>query len=150
MSMVHYNDVTMSTMASQITSLSTVYSTVYSGTDQRKHQSSVSLAFVRGIHRWPANSPHKGPVTRKMFPFDLIPFPQLYYNTKNYITLVQKSTKLCMLFRIVVLYVRNWFTFIHLNYFIDTQLFCADWGIMINQCTLNPGYWQNTETYSTI
>ena len=36
----------------------------------RKHQSSASLVFVRGIHRWPVNSPHKGPVTRKMFPFD--------------------------------------------------------------------------------
>ena len=44
--------------------------TVYLGADQRKHQSSASLAFVRGIHRWPVNSPHKGPVTRKMFPFD--------------------------------------------------------------------------------
>ena len=39
-------------------------------TDQRKHQSSASLAFAWGIHRWPVNSPHKGPVTRKMFPFD--------------------------------------------------------------------------------
>ena len=39
--------------------------TVYSGADHRKHQSSASLAFVRGIHRWPTNSPHKGPVTRK-------------------------------------------------------------------------------------
>ena len=36
----------------------------------RKYQSSASLAFVRGIHRWPVNSPHKWPVTRKMFPFD--------------------------------------------------------------------------------
>ena len=45
------------------------YSTVYSGADQRKHQSSVSLAFVLGIHRWPVNSPHKSPVTRKRFPF---------------------------------------------------------------------------------
>ena len=43
---------------------------VYSGADQRKHQSSASLAFVRGIHRWAVNSPHKWPVTRKMFPFD--------------------------------------------------------------------------------
>ena len=60
----------MSTMASQITSDSIVYSTVCSGTDQGKHQSSASLAFVGGIHRWLANSPHKGPVTRKMFPFD--------------------------------------------------------------------------------
>ena len=47
-----------------------VYSAVYSGADQIKHQSFASLAFVRGIHRWPVNSPHKGPVTRKMFPFD--------------------------------------------------------------------------------
>ena len=61
----HYSDV----MASQITSLTIVYSTVYSGTDQRKHQSSASLAFVRGIHRWPVNSPRKGPVTLKMFSF---------------------------------------------------------------------------------
>ena len=57
-------------MASQITSLMIVYSTVYSDADQRKHESSVSLAFVRGIHRGPVNSPHKWPVTRTMFPFD--------------------------------------------------------------------------------
>ena len=66
----HYGGVIISVMASQITSLTVVYSTVYSGVDQRKTQSSVSLAFVRRIHRWPVNSPHKGPVTRKMFPFD--------------------------------------------------------------------------------
>ena len=60
----------MDTMASQITSLTIVYLTVYSDADQRKHQSSASLAFVRGIHRWPVISPHKWPVTRKMFPFD--------------------------------------------------------------------------------
>ena len=47
-----------------------VYSTIYSGADQRKHQNSVLLAFVRGNHRRPVNSPHKGPVTRTMFPFD--------------------------------------------------------------------------------
>ena len=66
----HYNDVIMSSMASQISSLTIVYPYVYSRTDQRKHQSSMSLACVWGIHRWPVNSPHKGPVTRKMFPFD--------------------------------------------------------------------------------
>ena len=67
---LHYADITMSLMASQITSLTIVYSTVYSGANQRKHQSSASLAFVWGIHRGPVNSPHKWPVTRKMFPFD--------------------------------------------------------------------------------
>ena len=60
----------MSAIASQITSLTIVYSTVYSGADQRKHQSSLSLAFVRGIHQWPVNSPHKEPVTRNFFPLD--------------------------------------------------------------------------------
>ena len=60
----------MSAIASQITSLTIVYSTVFQGADHRKHQSSASLAFVRGIHRAPVNSPHKGPVTRTMFPFD--------------------------------------------------------------------------------
>ena len=60
----------MGTIASQITSLTIVYSTIYSDADQRKHQSPASLAFVRGIHRGPVNSPHKRPVTRKMFPFD--------------------------------------------------------------------------------
>ena len=60
----------LGTMVSQITSLTIVYSDVYSGADQREHQSSASLAFVRGIHRWPVNSPRKGPVTRKIFPFD--------------------------------------------------------------------------------
>ena len=67
---LHYSDVIMGAMVSQIISLMTVYSTVYSGADQRKHQGSASLASVRGIHRWTVNSPHKGPVTRKMFPFD--------------------------------------------------------------------------------
>ena len=66
----HHNDVIMGTMAFQITSLTIVYPTVYSGADRRKHQSSASLAFVQGIHRRPVNSPHKCPVTQKMFPFD--------------------------------------------------------------------------------
>ena len=67
---LHYGDVIMGTMAFQITSLTIVYSTVYSDANQRKHQSSASLAFERGIHRRPMNSPHKWPVTPKMFPFD--------------------------------------------------------------------------------
>ena len=66
----HYGDVIMGAIASQITSLTIVYSTVYSDADQRKLQSSASLAFVRGIHRGPVNSPHILPVTRKMFLFD--------------------------------------------------------------------------------
>ena len=70
MCIMYYCDVIMGAMASQITSLTIVYSTVHSDANQRRHQSCASLAFVRGIHRWPVNSPHKWPVTRKMFTFD--------------------------------------------------------------------------------
>ena len=69
---IHYGDVITNAMASQITSLKSVYSTTYSGTHQSKHQSSASLAFMRGNHRWPVNSPHKGPVTWKIIPFDYV------------------------------------------------------------------------------
>ena len=62
-----YSDVIMGVMASQITSLTIVHSTIYLEANQRKHQTSASLAFVQGIHRWPVNSPYKWPVTQKMF-----------------------------------------------------------------------------------
>ena len=65
----HCSDVIISAKASRITGNSIVYSTVCSGADERKHQSPASLDFVRGIHRRPVNSPHKGPVTWKMLPF---------------------------------------------------------------------------------
>ena len=68
----------MNTVASQITILTIVYLTVYSDVDQRKHQSSTSLAFVRVIRRGPVNSPHKWPVTRKMFPFDDVIMPLVF------------------------------------------------------------------------
>ena len=75
----HYNDVIMSAVVSQITSISTVCSTVSSDADQRKHQSSASLAFVWRIHRWPVNSPHKRPVMWKIFPFDEIIMMVLFF-----------------------------------------------------------------------
>ena len=79
----HYCDVRMGANASQITSLTIVYSTVYSGADQRQHQSSASLAFVRGIHRRPVNSPHKWPVTQKMFPFDDVIMKRSNHNSDS-------------------------------------------------------------------
>ena len=75
----------MGAIASQITSLTIVYSTVYSNADQSKHQSSASLAFVREIHRGPVNFPHKGPVTRKMFPFDDVIMNKTIRHTLVYI-----------------------------------------------------------------
>ena len=68
----------MSDTASQITGVSIVDSTICLGADQRKHQSIASLAFVRGIHRWLVDSPHIGPVTFKMFPFDNVVFKTCY------------------------------------------------------------------------
>ena len=65
-----YNDIIMSTMAHEITRISTVGSAVCWGAHHRKYQSSPLLAFVRGIHQGSVDFPHKGPVTRKMFPFD--------------------------------------------------------------------------------
>ena len=70
-------------MACQITSLTIVYLTMYSGAEQ----SSASLAFVRGIHRSPVNSQHKKPVTWIMFPFDDV---KLFSCQNHYvITLIQ-------------------------------------------------------------
>ena len=66
----HYSEV--KTAASQIAGVSIICSTVCSGADQRKHQSLASLALVRGIQRWPVDSHHRGPVTRKMLPFDYV------------------------------------------------------------------------------
>ena len=66
----HQSGVIISTMVSQIISLTIVYSIIRSSRDKMKHQSSMSLALVRRIHRWPAISPHKKPVTRKMLQFD--------------------------------------------------------------------------------
>ena len=101
----HYNDAIMGTISSQITSLTIVYSTVYSDVDQRKHQSSASLAFVWGIHRRPVNSPHKWPVTRKMFPFDdviMITYvafpltgPRCWYATKWQCKSMHKHSRWC-------------------------------------------------------
>ena len=101
----HYSDVIMGTMASQITSLTIVYLTVYA--DQRKHQSSTSLAFVHGIH-W-VNSPHKWPVTQKMFPFDdaimcvnMMPYQgsssELSFHEKASAQLISSCSYICNLF----------------------------------------------------
>ena len=120
----------MGTMTSQITSLTIVYSTVYSDADQRKHQSSASLAFVRGIHRRPVNSPHKWPVTRKMFPFDDVIMWRL------------QPPFWC---RLIVRYHE------HLNVIIDEELiskhrrylissFSANYRSSLNKCFLNSVY----------
>ena len=106
----HYGDVIMDAIASQITSLTIVYSIVYSDADQRKHESSVSLAFVRGIHRGPLNSRHKWPVTRKIFPFDdVIMFP-------------------CILTTVLCLYINSsyWYHVIMFNFILHNGLITVE------------------------
>ena len=87
---LHCYDVIIGTIASKNTSLTIVYSAVYSGANQRKYQRSASLAFVWGIHRWPVNSPHKWPVTRKLFP--LIMNKDRFVSTNFYLYLCDIST----------------------------------------------------------
>ena len=109
----HYNDVIMGAMASQITSLAIVYSIVYSGADQRKHQSPASLAFVLRIHRLPVNSRHKWPVTRIIFPFDDV------IMTKVFVTWLDLlCCHLCPLFSTQI-------TFHHIYIFLSI----TDWNI---------------------
>ena len=99
----------MSAIASQITSLAIVYTTVYPDAYQRKHQSSASLAFVRGIHPGPANPPHKWPVTRKMFPFDdIIMYYDMDYSFDNEWKLsIAINSMVCG--KIVILKIWLWF-----------------------------------------
>ena len=107
----HYSDVIMTTIASLITSLTIVYSTVYSDADQRKHQSPASLAFVWGIHRRPVNSPHKWPVTRKMFPFDDVIMLRIYVIDRYTIcmrSLVHVVPHFVQLIAVSDAYMRQW------------------------------------------
>ena len=114
----HYYDVIMGAMASQITSLTTVYSTVYSDAVQRKHQSSAPLAFVRGIHRGPVNSPHKWPVTRKMFPFDDVIMSNVRFSLTAFVEKLQEVIDIHVLWR------WRFVTFV-------TFVFSSAWGVGI-------------------
>ena len=89
------SDVIMGSIASLITSITIVYSIVYSGADQRKHQSSASLAFVRGIRRGPVTSPHKWPVTWKMFPFEdvILIFKYIYQYSHTFVLNIKTAAK---------------------------------------------------------
>ena len=92
------SDTIMSEMASQITGVSIVCLTVCTGAYRRKHQSSASLASVRGIHRSPVDSPHKGPVTRKNVSiwwrhYDIAAGGKLLTKTNNVGTLTMDLSK---------------------------------------------------------
>ena len=88
---MHHSDIIMNTMVSQITIVSILNLTVCSGPDQRNHQSSASLALVRGVHGWLVNSPHKGPVTRKWFPFDDVIMWMDIYKPQRTVVMMSKQ-----------------------------------------------------------
>ena len=109
----HHRGVIIGAMASQITGVSIVCSTVCSDADQRKQQSSASLAFVRGIHRWPVNSPHKRPVTRKMVSFDDVIMRttfQMHFLTNKLWYLNSHCTAVCSCTISLFLYIHHWNT----------------------------------------
>ena len=128
----HYCDGIMGAMASQITSLTIVYSIVHSDADQRKHQSPASLAFVRGIHRWPVNSPHKGPATWKMFPFDegIMPDKGQWHNLTKTLPKLPRVLPLVAMLKLVWLRSRT-----YTSWMISClwQRFCVEsdsWGVL--------------------
>ena len=103
----------MSAVVSQITSFAIVNPTVYSTANRRKHQSIASLAFVRGIHRWPVNSPHKRTVMLKILPFDDV-IMILTHESRNKMAIILCTTIIWLFFKINI--VIFWFEF-HRNHF---------------------------------
>ena len=124
---LHYDDVIMSAIASQITSLTIVYSIVYSDADQRKHQSSASLAIVWGIHRGPVNSPHKWPVTRKMVPFDDVIMGQ--YHTSAFTELMPHSPPVG---NFETSYIESPLYFV-LSFWMTCDWFVIDWWYLLSR-----------------
>ena len=136
---IQYSDVTMG--AFQITIVSIVYSTVCSGADQRKHQSSASLAFVRGIHRWPVNSPHKGPVTQKCFHLmtsSLSGVPDYFDRNKILSGYDLSHYQVPHCIRVFFYFV--WFVFIHHNFQFYFKL-CTYWNILLIIFCFIWSYW---------
>ena len=130
----------MSAMASQITSLTIVYALVYSGADQRKHQSSASLAFVlRGIHRWPVNSPHKEPVTREMFPFDDVIIHWVQFQCRELPWVYAHTMLNIILYMIPILYEFCFFSrYIHNSMRLSDTDMHLNWAIIGSDNGLSP------------
>ena len=121
----------MTMLASQITSLMVVYSIVYLGVNQRKHQSSASLAFVREIHRGPVNFPHKWPVTRKMFPLDDVIMRHGWPNHNNppMTDCMNKTIKAKDMVWIFVWHILCWYNLISTSIF---EIVHCDWSYILD------------------
>ena len=118
----------MSAMASKITSLTIVYSTVYSGAVQRKHQSSASLAFVRGIHRWPVNSPHNSPVTRKMIDYVIMTLYTPFLHQMIWTYYVQNCFRIYIIIFVFLINFQHQYGIDSRDLFSPTELHVPAWG----------------------
>ena len=110
----------MSAMASQITCVSIVCSDA----DQRKHQSAASLAFVTGNHRWLVNSPHKGPVTRKMYPFDDVNMAHSKWPLRLFRICLHSRRRPAKDWKLWQLYVLNYIDYVTINMLVVTMHSC--------------------------
>ena len=126
----HYYDVIMGEIASQITSIAIVNSIVFSHADQRKHQSSVSLVFVRGIHRRPVNSPHKWPVRRKMFPFNDVIMGENSHS--SVLLIIQHRTLQLMAVWRIYLHMAHWLLLLAIDSVPEVRV--VDITKLLNQC----------------
>ena len=90
--MSHYNDVTVSAVASQITSLPIVYSTVYSRRRSKKTSKLRVTGLCEGNSPLTGEFPHKGPVTRKMFLFDDVIMCILFIETRCHTSCMRQRT----------------------------------------------------------
>ena len=140
----------MCAMVSQITSLRIVYSIVYSGADQRKHQSSTLLAFVRGIHRWPMKSPHKGPVTPKMLTFDDV---NIFWAKMKSITVISALAHRDIFFFLMGHYDQVYIERIGIIWCINGCRWCKStfWTLLSNRVHLrrSTGYARNHNAHSS-
>ena len=119
----HYSDVIIGAMASQTSSLMIVYSTGYLGADVRKISKIRVNGLVRGIHWWPVNSQHKGPVTRKMFPFDDVIMTNMEAKWMD-ITPFYANDSVAICHRLSLLPCNNWFCkLIQIYYALHWRLF---------------------------
>ena len=129
----HYNDVIMSALVSLITNC------LFRCRSKKASKLRVTGLCVRGIHRWPVNSPHKGPVTRKMFPFDDVIMPHVLDSSQS------NRWPLITRFTLQINHTATIHTWIAGNFLTPTRrsVFHTDWLIIWPWAIL----WKITVTY---
>ena len=125
--LTHYSDVLMGVMASQITGVLIICPTVCSGADEKASKLRVT-GRCEGINRWPVDSPHKGPVSRKMFPFDDIIMHEHFSLLAGYVIFCTFYRTLTLCQPRVTSFTERYFHFLFMT---DTKLFCIYYTVLI-------------------